>query len=190
MKKKILLLIVVCIFVFSLFAGCGNADIENEDVKNDFKVPVEMKFDSGTLVLDNMYIQQEETEYGYSGWIIFEFDFSEMNEKDRYWFEKEYEFEVDDESDLSDSTFLHINNVYRSDIQSNGKKYVFSSIEECQEPIEKMNISIEMNIRNLENTSYFNDIEGKCSEFNVVNSIPNDINSIMTETIKRYVGAL
>ena len=172
MKKFLTVLLCVVVLV-----GCGGRhsstvlDAENEEEK--FVVPVKGELNRGTIVLNDIYIQQENTEYGYDGWIVFEFDLSDMSDKDRYWIE-EYNFDLDDN--------------YNSKIQDDGKKYVFASIQECEYPLSEMKISLEMDVWCFQEKSFYNKIEGTGSDYKIVGTLPENIELIMNEVLQDYMN--
>lgn len=187
MKKIVTLLTIGCL----VLTGCGNSMTDDTELleqdEYEFSLPYEISIKGGTIELSDIYIQQENTEYGYEGWIVFVLDFSGMSEKDRYWFEEDYDFDLKDESDLIDKSYLHLDNKYESKIQDDGKKYVFASIEESQNPLEELQMYFELNVTSVGNGSSYNEIKGEVKDFGVVDTLPDEIETAINEVLTGYL---
>lgn len=108
---------------------------------------------------------------------------SDLSEKDRYWTEEEYSFDLSDESDLADSLYLHLGRKFDSEIQGDGKKYVFATIEECEYPLSEMQMNFEMTVQNLQGDYYCSDIIGTGQDFLVVQELPEKVETVINNTL-------
>ena len=137
----------------------------------------------GRVTLDNLYIQQKKTGSGYGGWIVFVFDLSALDENQQYGLSEEYEFAFSDRSDSNDSTYLHFQNKYESAIQTDGKKYVFVSIRECDRPLAEMQLAADMDVWCFQKPSLSNQLTGACADFGITDELPESVRQIMDSTV-------
>lgn len=162
---------------------------EFESLKNSIELllPKKIELEEGNIYLSDIYFEGEETDYGHEGWIIIKFDMSEMSEDQKYWIEKEYDFDLEDNSDKSDEEYIHLKRIYKSRILENGEKYIFASIEESKNPLSEMKLDVEIKAWCFQKPSSYTEINEDCSIFGVYESISPDVEKIMIETMERYL---
>ena len=185
MKKKLLAALALTAVVLT---GCGtsqNAELSQTEIEEEkFTLPVECKLSRVSISLNYIYILQEKTESGYDGLMVIEFDLSDMSEQNMDWVEQEYRFNLSDSSDLSDGSFIHLGDDYETRIQDDGKKYVFAEIGECKEPLNTMEISLDMDIQCIGGDSSFNDIYGKGANFDIVEELPENVELAINDIVE------
>lgn len=159
---------------------------EKESEKTETVLPAKLEIDDGAISLSKIVLRETRTEHGYDGWIAFEFDLSALNKDEQYWFEKDYNISFYDKSnhDTKHNTIeLNEFSEMQSELQQNGKKYIFWLIDEMKNPLEDANICIDINVwRDAPHENQF-EIKGKCSDFEIVEQFPDEINGVFDELI-------
>ena len=97
--------------------------------------------------------------------------------------EAEAIFAFSDRSDSNDSTYLHFQNKYESAIQTDGKKYVFVSIRECDRPLAEMQLAADMDVWCFQKPSLSNQLTGACADFGITDELPESVRQIMDSTV-------
>lgn len=176
--------LLVALLCVGLLVGCGDeysskSTIETETEEEQFELPYEISTDEGAIFLSNIYIEQDKTEYGYDGWIAFEFDYSKLDKDEQYWFEKENSIYFTDYSFLKTDDTVELNEF--SEIESeiiNDKKYIFWILNESREPLGEKRLMINIHVGNNEI-----EIDNLCSDFTIVDEFPDYIKQLLGELV-------
>lgn len=171
----------------------------NSNSKKDYKVewesleeslsiliPHNFEIDEGIIQLSDVYIQQSETEHGYTGWIAFEFDLTNLNQDERYWFEKEYSIYIVDNGYFDKtSNYIELNDFseMQSEIQDNGKKYIFWLIGESKIPYEEREIFLNVDMRKSGISEEKLEIKGNISDFKIFDIFPYAVKDVFDKLI-------
>ena len=162
--------------------GSSNNDSSTDEEK-EFSLPYDIETDDGLLQISNIYLRQKETDHGYSGTMAIEFDCSGMNYDDLYWFDKDYTIYVYQgyrafEESIEIFDMLH----KKSDVDENGKKYYFCSINESKEEFRELYFDLRIKI-NHSPTDYELKIAEPCTKCEIVEEFPQDVLDVYVKTV-------
>lgn len=189
-KNTRLLVIIFFIFVIYFIFICIKEVnlIKNRSTNAEkFLLPQTIKTEEGLVKVNKIFIRKEKTTYGYSGILSVGFDFSDMDENQRYWFEKKYNIYI--RENVMKNYFEGANRIelekfyYReSIIYENGEKFFFYYIKESETPIEELYLCLEIKIKKEYLEEYKIEIEEKISEFEIAEKFPEYMDKIYRES--------
>ncbi|MCI8390512.1 MAG: hypothetical protein HFI35_07510 [Roseburia sp.] len=170
------------------FTGCGdgstgesgNTDSMNSDNNTDeeeFSFPYDIETDDGLLQLSNIYLMQEKTEHGYEGIMAVEFDFSNMESDDWYWFDKDHLIQIFQGYGAGTPLPIHTINKKESEIGSDGKKYFFYQVDETREAFSEFDVQLNIYISK-SYKEYNPEINIPSTECEISETFPEEVQSI------------
>ncbi len=189
--KRITALLLMLLCCMS-FIGCGdgeegnsNTGSSNNDSSTDdeeFSFPYDIETNDGLVQISNIYLLQEKTEHGYEGIIAVEFDFSNMESDDWYWFDKDYSINIYQGYGVGMPLPIDDMNRKESEIGSDGKKYLFFDIDETKEEFSELDVQLSIYISK-ESQKYQPDINIPSTTCVIGETFPEEVQSIFDVTL-------